>query len=50
MGAWVLSTPGSPGSTPTQIQKSKSMIYNILKPNNLYHNPDPLFQLIGEVN
>ena len=26
------------------------MIYKILKQNNLYHNPDPLFQLVGEVN
>ena len=26
------------------------MIYKILKQNNLYHNPDPLFRLIGEVN
>ena len=30
--------------------KSKSMIYKILKQNNLYCNPDPLFRLIGEVN
>ena len=26
------------------------MIYIILKQNNLYHNLDPLFRLIGEVN
>ena len=26
------------------------MIYKILKQNNIYHNPDPLFRLIGEVN
>ena len=26
------------------------MIYKILKQNNLYHNPDPLLRLIGEVN
>ena len=26
------------------------MIYKILKQNNLYHNPDPLFQLVGEAN
>ena len=26
------------------------MIYKILKQNNLYHNPDPLYILIGEVN
>ena len=26
------------------------MIYNILKQNNLYHNPDPLFKLVGEAN
>ena len=25
------------------------MIYKILKQNNLYHNPDPLYRLIGEV-
>ena len=50
MGAGILSTPASPGSTPTQNPKSKSMIYKILKQNNLYHNPDPLFQLVGEVN
>ena len=24
------------------------MIYKILKQNNLYHNPDPLFRLVGE--
>ena len=30
--------------------KSKSMIYKILKQNNLYHNPDPLFSLVGEVS
>ena len=26
------------------------MIYKILKQNNLYHNPDPLFWLAGEAN
>ena len=26
------------------------MIYKILKQNNLYHIPDPLFKLVGEVN
>ena len=26
------------------------MIYKILKQNNLYHNPDPLFRLVGEAN
>ena len=26
------------------------MIYRILKQNNLYHNPDPLFWLVGEAN
>ena len=26
------------------------MIYTILKQNDLYHNPDPLFQLVGEAN
>ena len=26
------------------------MIYKILKQNNLYHNPDPLCQLVGEAN
>ena len=26
------------------------MIYKILKQNNLYHNPDPLLRLIGEVS
>ena len=30
--------------------KSQSMIYKILKQNNLYHNQDPLFQLVGEAN
>ena len=30
--------------------KSKSMIYKILKQNNLYCNPDPLFRLVGEAN
>ena len=50
MGAGVLLMPGSPSSTPPQTQKSKSMIYKILKQNNLYHNPDPLFWLVGEAN
>ena len=26
------------------------MIYKILKQNNLYHNPDPLFRLVREAN
>ena len=26
------------------------MIYKPLKQNNLYHNPDPLFRLVGEAN
>ena len=26
------------------------MIYKILKQNNLYHNQDPLFGLVGEAN
>ena len=26
------------------------MFYKILKQNNLYHNPDPLFRLAGEAN
>ena len=26
------------------------MIYKILKQNDLYHNPDPLFQLVGEAD
>ena len=26
------------------------MIYKILKQNSLYHNPDPLSRLVGEVN
>ena len=26
------------------------MIYKILRQNDLYHNPDPLFRLVGEVN
>ena len=30
--------------------KSKSMIYIIPRQNDLYHNPDPLFRLEGEVN
>ena len=30
--------------------KSKSMIHQALRQSNLYHNPDPFFQLIGEVN
>ena len=30
--------------------KSKSMIYKILRQSDLYHNPDPLFRLVGEVN
>ena len=30
--------------------KSKSMIYKILRQSDLYHNPDPLFRLVGQVN
>ena len=30
--------------------KSKSMFYKILRQSDLYHNPDPLFRLVGEVN
>ena len=30
--------------------KSKSMIHKILRQSDLYHNPDPLFRLIGEAN
>ena len=30
--------------------KSKSMIYKILRQSDLYHNPDPLFRLVGEFN
>ena len=26
------------------------MIYKILRQSDLYHNPDPLFRLVGEVN
>ena len=26
------------------------MIYNILRQNDVYHNPDPLFRLVGKVN
>ena len=26
------------------------MIYKVLRQNDLYHNPDPLFSLVGEVN
>ena len=26
------------------------MIHNILRQNNLYHNPDPLYGLVGEIN
>ena len=48
-GSWVLLTPGSPGSAPTLTQNQQSMIIN-LKQNNLYHNPDPLFWLVGEAN
>ena len=30
--------------------KLKSIIYKILRQSDLYHNPDPLFRLVGEVN
>ena len=30
--------------------KSKSMIYRIFRQSDLYHNPDPLFRLVGEAN
>ena len=43
MAAGVLFMPGSPGSTPIQTQSQNQMIYKMLKQNNLYHNPDPLF-------
>ena len=42
--------PGSPGSAPRQTQNQNSMIYEILRQNNLYHNPDPLFWFVGEAN
>ena len=48
MGAGVLLMSGNPGSAPTQTQSQ--WIYKILKQNNLYHNPDPLFRLVGEAN
>ena len=34
----------------TVTAKSKSMIYKILRWNDLYHNPAPLLRLVGEVN
>ena len=49
MGAVVSSTPGSPDCSYTK-PKSKSMIYKILRQNDLYHSPDPLFRLLGGVN
>ena len=30
--------------------KSKSIIYKILRQSDLYHNPDPLYRLVGEGN
>ena len=30
--------------------KSKSMIYRILRQSDLYHNWDPLYRLVGEIN
>ena len=30
--------------------KSKFMIYKLLRQSDLYHNPDPLYRLVGEVN
>ena len=30
--------------------KSKSVTYKILRQSDLYHNPDPLFRLVGEAN
>ena len=30
--------------------KSKSMIYKLLRESDLYHNLDPLYRLVGEVN
>ena len=30
--------------------KSKLIIYKILRQSDLYHNPDPLFRLVGEAN
>ena len=48
MGAGVLLMPGK--SWLHFYKNPKSMIYKILKQNNLYHNPDPLFRLVGEAN
>ena len=45
VGAVVSSTHGSPGSTPVQYPKSKSMIYKILRQSDLYFNLDPLLGL-----
>ena len=30
--------------------KSKSMSHKILRQSDLYHNPDPLFRLVGEAS
>ena len=30
--------------------RSKSMIYKLPRQSDLYHNPDPLYRLVGEVN
>ena len=30
--------------------KSKSMIHKLLRQSDLYHNPDPLYRLVGEVS
>ena len=50
VGAVVSLTPGSPASTPIQTPNKKSMIYKILRHSDLYHNPDTVFRLVGEVN
>ena len=50
VGAVVPSDLGNLGSTPIQNPKSKSMIYKLLRWSDLYHNPDPLFRLVGNAN
>ena len=50
VGAVVSSTPGKSWHHSCTNLKSKSMIYKLLRQSDLYHNPDLLYRLVGEIN
>ena len=50
VGAVVSSNRDSTGSIPNTQPRMQTMISKALKQRDLYHNPDPLGQLVGEAN